>query len=132
MVQMATEAWLVGPAGTKMHITQQADGLWYNDDGTVIALQDTSASVDPVNECGVAPFNLSPDNPLTKDCSVHDYMYSSPAYQRFNTEQEANEYLETLIENDKDAGLWRLCAKPFYWITQLLGGFFWENDATRN
>lgn len=106
------------------------DGLWRSEDGAVWALADYSASVDPVDRCGVGIFSLSSDNPLTGECRYHDYAYSSAAYQAFHTRSQADEYLESLIKQEPTA--WSILAKPFYWLSRVFGAALWENQTTRD
>lgn len=105
------------------------DNLWRAPDGTVMALRDTSASVDNVDTCGVGPLSLPDTHPLSALCGRHDYMYESPAFQLFHTREEADTYLEYLIHNYGKR--WSWVSKPFYWLCRLFGGDFWENPKTR-
>lgn len=117
---------------TKLYLGE--DGLWRNDGGTVFALRSKGDSVDPVNQCGVYPFvipqNMAPKE-LNAACTVHDYMYESPAYQLFHTRKEADKELARLIGLPA-TGFWGVLAVPFWALSRLFGGRFWENKKTDN
>lgn len=113
--------------GRVITLTQLEDGLWVDPQGTVWAYQESTASVDDVDRCGIGIFSFDHSNPLNIYCKIHDYAYSSPAYQAFHTRKEADKQLENMV---RSAG-YPITSKIFYWITRLLGGFFWERDETR-
>lgn len=105
------------------------DGLFRDKHSTVYALRDTT-TVDAVERCGIGGVSLDPDHPLTSACKPHDFMYSSKAYQLFNTRESADRELERLISL-VDQGKYSIWAKPFKWISRIFGGMFWENKNTR-
>lgn len=119
-------------AGRRIYrLTLDANGLWRDRYGVVWAIESTHASVDANQGCGVSPFVL-PDwhifRQLNDICSAHDYMYSAPAFQYFNTRKDADEYLEMLIGQDQYFG-W--IGKPFKWLCRVFGGRYWDNKKTR-
>lgn len=119
-------------AGRKVYrLSRDERGLWKDKYGVIWALHDTHASIDDFSGCGVSPFAL-PNwhifKHLNEICAAHDYMYSSPAYQYFNTRKDADEYLEMLANQDEYFG-W--LGKPFKYLSRIFGGKFWENDKTR-
>ena len=113
-------------------IIQGEDGLWRDADGTIYALEDDRASVDPRNVCGVGPVSLPEDSPLNEACRPHDYEYSSPAYQAFHTREEADEDLRKNLELLSQGHWYHFVAYPFYWLARTFGGTFWENNMTNN
>ena len=104
------------------------DGLYRDDSGTVWAIADYD-SVDKVNRCGVGILSLPTTNPLTPACKVHDYMYSSKAYQVFHTRREADRYLEMLVRQEKS--LWRKAAGLMRRLAGWFGEALWENERTK-
>ncbi len=106
------------------------DGLYADSSGTIWALSESKTSADVIDRCGVGDLSLSPNHPLTAARKVHDFMYSSPAYQVFHTRKEADEELERLA-NLVDFGRYSFWAKPLKWLSRLFGGKFWENNKTR-
>lgn len=119
-------------AGRQIYIlTLDPNGLWRDAYGVVWALESTHASLDLNQVCGVFPFSLPKWHifrQLNESCARHDYMYSAPAYQYFNTREDADDYLEMLLGQDQYMS-W--LAKPFGWLSRLFGGRFWENKKTR-
>lgn len=103
--------------------------LWVDKFGTVYGIR-ADESLDSIDRCGVYPFSIS-NTPLDAGCKVHDYMYSSPAWQYFNTRSESDAYLKRLHEDATKRSGWRLLVQPFYYLARLLGGFAWENEDTR-
>lgn len=119
-------------AGKRIYrLSRDSNGLWRDHHGVIWALQDTHASVDENQGCGVSPFVL-PDwhifKTLNDACSRHDYMYSSPAFQYFHTRKDADEYLEMLLEQDKYLA-W--LGRPFKWVCRIFGGRFWDRKESR-
>jgi len=112
-------------------ITLSDDMLWRSEDGTIWALADDTASVDSTVRCGVGLLSLPEDSPLTPGCKVHDYLYSSPAYQLFHTRAEADRYLRRQIKLISGNRWYRVFAEPFKWLSEKFGGRYWENDKTR-
>lgn len=108
------------------------DGFWTSADGTIWAFSDYDNSVDRVDRCGVGFFSLPTTSPLTKNCKPHDYVYTSEVYQAFHTRSEADRYLSDLIENDRSVGRLRWLAKPFWFLSRLFGGRYWENNDTQD
>lgn len=96
------------------------------------ALRDPRDSSDPVDRCGVYPLalpvSLTPDELLIA-CKTHDFMYSSPAYQLFNSREESDSHLTQLGEQGNIFS--KLLSVPFYFIARALGRAFWENKKTR-
>lgn len=110
--------------GKVVQLSLGDDGLYRDDGGTVFALRDDSTA-DPVDRCGVYPAVLPFKIPIDKDCAVHDFMYSSKAYQLFHTREEADAELRDLIASDPS--LWRFVAWPFWFLARVFGGKYWEN-----
>lgn len=116
--------------GESIRLIKGPDGLWRSDDGTVWAFAE-GGQADTSENCGVGFFSLPDENPLNPICRYHDFQYASPGYQAFNTRAESDEYLRRSIANSKQANGWRLLARPFYWLTRVFGGLYWENPKTR-
>jgi hypothetical protein len=121
--------WIATNKFGSIKIQRGADGLWRSLDGTVWAFADTPVA-DSVDRCGVGIASLPSSSSLTESCKVHDFMYSSRAWQVFNTRRESDEYLATLISSTP--GVASLLAKPFYFLTRVFGRLFWENKKTNN
>lgn len=115
--------------GEAVKISMHPDGCWKDRWGTVYALRDGGAFVDPDPRCGIGIFSLPEGHPLNDVCRVHDYQFSSPYYQLFHTESEAN---KELYRNLKKAGASSFIAKLFYGLVDQLGGWWWENKQTKN
>lgn len=130
------------PVGTKRYVpipkfgvyelTYNEKGLWVSSDGTIWALRRDSGSKDDVDRCGIEPFALPLDSPLTPLCRVHDYMYESPAYQMFHTRKQADKELMRLIGASDVGSFWKLFKRPFYWLSRQFGRNAWENESTNN
>jgi len=106
------------------------DGFYRDAWGCIWALEDDKASVDPLDRCGVGLMSLPVDHPLNTACKIHDYQFSCPVYQAFYTRAAADKQLLNnlkLIAKDK---WYSVMAKPFYWISRLLGSSYWENERT--
>jgi len=117
--------------GENITITKGKDGLWRDSTGCVYALVDDAASTDSKVRAGVGIFSMPEGSPINSDpaVAVHDYKYSSPAYQTFNTRKEAD---DALYEGIKKMKTWhRHLALPFWALSRIFGGLFWENDETR-
>lgn len=130
---------MLKPEGWQADWTLGADGLWRDGYGTIMAVQD-AVSADPIAECGVAPFNLPPDNILTPACVLHDYKSNSRAFQADHDRDEGDRDLRRDVRHiDKfyDRPLtirervWKALAWPVYWTVRVFGGKFWEDDKTR-
>lgn len=105
------------------------DNLWRSEDGTVFGLTYDGAFTVPDPACGAGIFELSTKHKLTKYCKVHDYMYSTPAYQAYNEREKADAALAKLVATDKR---WGWIAPLFYVLTRVFGGSLWENKRTRD
>jgi len=117
-----------------IQLTKNMDGFWQDSRGVIYAYYETVNSADPVDRCGVAPMAL-PTWPIfveiNKACSHHDFLYQSQVYQAFNFRHDADDYLQSLIEqSDKGALAW-MTARLFRWISRRFGSRFWENPDTR-
>lgn len=110
-----------------IEIHKGQDGLWYDKEGTLHALQEDVNSTDPIVRCGVGALSLSKDSKYTAGCAPHDFAYTSKAYQLFHTREEADDYLRRNTTLLGSAFLGRL----FRLISNLWGGRFWENKKTR-
>jgi hypothetical protein len=128
---MAPSDRFVYARGNRYDLTQGADGLWRDQHGVIWALRDNIATVDKSDNCGVLLFSL-PDwhifVDLNRACGPHDYMYSSPAFQVYNTRATADRMLESHI---RQSGFFGFLAKPFRILSNVFGGRYWENDSTR-
>lgn len=114
--------------GEVVTLVRGEDDLWRDSLGTVFALRDDTGTADIVTRCGVGLFSLSPKHPLTAACQPHDYMYSSPAFQKFHSRWEADKYLAFLV---RQVPWWRWLAQPFFDLAHLFGGRYWENRDTK-
>lgn len=112
--------------GEVVELSQGIDGLFRSKEGTIFALREAGASVDEVDRCGIGLLSLPADSILTDACRAHDYMYSSTAYQAFHTREEADNELARLAHL-----LGSHTGPVLKLISRILGGWFWENDATR-
>jgi len=115
--------------GEVITLTLGADKQYRDEDNTIWALRDDNTA-DPVDRCGVGLASLSPDNPLTPFCTIHDYEYSSGTWQIYHTRQEADQQLRDNIANSPT--LWSFMARPFYYLSRAFGGKFWEVKKTNN
>lgn len=117
--------------GQEIKITRGEDGLYRDPNGDVLAFEDPASMTDPISECGVAPFNLSPDSPLTPACAAHDIKYNTPVYQENHSRKEADKKLEQDLDT-LSKGRWyhKIVPGLFYGIVRIFGGKFWENDKT--
>lgn len=112
--------------GETVELSQGVDGLFRCSAGTVWALRDEGASLDEIDRCGIGILSLPADHILTRACRPHDYMYSSTAYQVYHYRHEADDEvarLAHLVGSHSGPAL--------KYISKILGGWFWENDATR-
>lgn len=112
--------------GEVIELSQGVDGLLRSKEGTVFAFREESKSVDEIDRCGIGILSLPADHILTDACRPHDYMYSSPAYQTFHTRAEADAELERLAHLIGSSS-----GPALKYISKTVGGYFWENDATR-
>lgn len=103
-----------------VRIEKFMDGLWRDCSGTIWALADDTASVDPRTRCGIGVFSL-PEG--VGECRGHDFAFSSPYYQLAHTRLEADQMLRRMNPG--------LLGKIFYRLSRLFGGKFWENKETR-
>lgn len=117
--------------GEEVCITRCEDGMWRDSEGTIYGFPDDSSSYDKVIRCGVWPFALPADDPMSIPAAPHDAKYANPTYQKFHTRSEADADLERDIANTQ-TGWRRHLAKPFYRIVRIFGGLFWDNEETRN
>lgn len=119
--------------GEKIRLTKGTDGLWRSGRGTIFAYADDSHSFDLETRCGLGIFSLPADHPLTAACKAHDFATSSPAFQAFNSEADANYILEKLIRQVDD-GRYKLLSKPMRIVAAVVGSILgvWENKKTRS
>jgi hypothetical protein len=109
-------------------LTQRPDGLWADAQGTIYALPE-DGQVDNVVRCGVGDnLSLDPSHPFTPACAAHDYKYSSPAYQKFNSRAKADEDLEKDL---KKLGASGFTARLFKKLSSWFGKKYWENADTK-
>lgn len=114
------------------NLVRGEDGLWRDEEGTIIALPEKTSSVDDKVRCGVGVASLPEDHWATDACRPHDYKTSSPAYQAFHNRSEAED------DFDRDLGIlaersWgrRIVAVALSTISRLSSWDFWENKKTR-
>lgn len=117
--------------GRTIQLTKNLDGFWADSEGTLYAYYETANTRDPVNRCGVAPLAL-PTWPIfvkmNDGCAPHDFAYSSPVYQAYHDRADADEYLESLLDQSGHP-IFGWFAKV---ISRIFGGRFWENERTNN
>lgn len=127
--------YIVTKAFGVIELHRSPDGLWRDPNGTIFALRREGAGLDPVDQCGIAPFALpasaTPEYILAA-CRIHDYMYESDVYQLYHTRAEADERLRRLMLAGAGRSLWRLAAAPFKWLARAFGFGAWENKDTDN
>lgn len=115
--------------GKKIRQVKGSDDIWRDDEGTEYGYTDPKYYTDDKTRAGVGVLSLPEDDPLSKSAAQHDYAYSSPVYQKYHDRKEADKALEERIE---DLPGWRrFMSKPFYAITRIFGGLFWENKDTK-
>lgn len=103
------------------------DGLWKDIDGTIWGFTEES-EVDPIDRCGIGIFSLPSDSPLTGACKVHDNQYSNRTFQYFHTRAEAD--LQLAENLSRAPTILRLLSTPFYYLSRIFGGRYWENNKT--
>lgn len=111
-------------------LTLGDDGLWRDDQGTIRAIADKGySSPDADNRAGYGIFSMPASHPCNGPAKIHDFEYSSPAYQKFHTRREAD---EELFQRLKQLPTERRSLLPyiFYGIVRLFGGRFWDNKKT--
>jgi hypothetical protein len=114
-----------------IEVTRATNDRFYDKDGCEYAFAEDANMVDKISRIGVWPFVFPQGTVLDAPAKVHDFMYSCPSYQAYHTREEADAYLR---ENELKAteGSWlRIFVQPFYWITRVLGGRYWENKETK-
>lgn len=111
-----------------IELTFGEDGLWRSSDGVIIAYPYEPYDKNDV-KAGIGFISMPHDDPITCLIAAHDYMYECPAYQMFHTRAEADADLK---EKLKYAQGWRKILRyPFYIVSRIFGGFWWENNKTR-
>lgn len=116
----------------ELRYTDQFEGVWQDINGTIFALSEKEAQLDPIDRCGVGWLSFPTDSPLTPGCSPHDFKYSSKVYQLFHDRSEADLDLARDIAA-AGKGTWRAkMANPFYYLTRIFGARLWENLKTRH
>jgi len=118
--------------GETIQLNLTEKGLWVDKEGTVYAFADLSTALDMDDGCGIKPFKFPKGTPLDAGCKVHDYLYSSPAYQFFHTRKEADEYLRFLHKQATKGSIFRIFVEPFYRLSRWFGSGAWENKKTDN
>lgn len=114
-------------------ITLRRDAQNFYEDmyGTIWALYDPQNTTDPISRCGVAPFAL-PTWPvfvkMNEGCGPHDFAYSSDVYQAFHDRSTADDYLQSLEQQEG----YPIFGLLFKIIARELGGSFWENKETND
>jgi hypothetical protein len=114
-------------AGNRViELCKDKDGLWRSPSGTVFALAENYTPSEA--QCGAGIFTLPKDSKYTPFCGVHDFMYSSPAYQAFHTRSEADEALRIMLSEARHTFIGRV----FKFLSRIFGEDLWENKTTRN
>lgn len=118
--------------GEAIVIHRHADGLWRDSNDCIYAFpDDASQSWDTVVRCGVWPFVLPADDPLTECCAKHDAQYSNQAWQISHNRSEADaELRDSILKTQK--GWRRYMAYPFYGLVRIFGGLFWSVKETED
>ena len=118
--------------GRSIPITKDDDGLWRDPQGTIFAFGEASASSDSVVRCGVGPiFSLSPNYWMTPACAVHDYAYTSIAWQTFHSREQTDALLEKL--GDEIPGhVASITPEVFEMLARIFGSSFWDVNQTNN
>lgn len=110
---------------------EREDGLWEDAKGTIYALTDPKLSVDTNNQAGVGIFVLPKGHFLSQAAPMHDYMFSSPAFQRYHSLAEANLWFlrnAAILGNGKrGARLWLGVAR---FALGRFSRYFWDNPDT--
>jgi len=117
--------------GETLSVVRLENGLWCDADGGVWAFADSRVGDDSELRCGIGFLSLSQGSPLTRACAIHDYQYSSPAYQLFYTREEADRDLRRNIRQVSKGKWYRIFAQPFKSIVDVVGSLWWENKNTR-
>ena len=128
--KVKSETQVIEFHGEKITLTKDADGIWRDSTWCAYALVDEDATLDKKTRAGVGIFSMPEGSPINDDPAIaaHDYKYSSPAFQAFNTRKEADDALYQGISQMKT---WhRHLALPFWAICRVFGGLFWENKKT--
>lgn len=105
-------------------------GLWVDALGTIWAVREGNQA-DNVDRCGVWPLVMPIETPLEEGCKVHDYFYSSPAYQKFHSRAYADSYMKMLNDLATKDSFWGILSAPFYHLARTFGDRGWENKETR-
>ena len=124
------KTWTIQFKGERIELTRGYDNLWRDPEGCVYAFAELSEDDDPVDRCGVGVLSLSPKAPITYACKIHDYQYSSPAYQAFYSRGEADRQLRRNIKILGKGTMWGLLAQPFKTIVDIVGSRYWDNKKT--
>lgn len=111
---------------TVFKIKYNPDNTWTDQFGTYYGFRDDGTLFDPDPRCGVGIFSLPKDDPRNADCKVHDMQFCTPVYKMFNSEEDANDYLECLMEPQYPASAW-----VFRQLTGLFGRFFWKHPEPK-
>ena len=126
---MPTDKKFIVFRGETIELTENPDGFYHDDKGTIYSFTSADSSVDDSNHCGVGFFSLPDGHPLNAGCGSHDYAYSSPVYQAFHTRKEADKMLQSLLHQIPGYSH-SITPDIFYMLSRVFGGFFWENDKT--
>lgn len=110
--------------------TKNEHGELVDVNGTIFGVCALRPADDPIIRLGIGNiFSFPVDHPLTRAAIGHDNKYCNPTYQRFHTRSEADlDFYRDL----KILGADEITAQALYMTVRLAGGFFWENDNTRN
>lgn len=106
--------------GEVILLQQKQDGFFYDDYGTIWASETEAESLDDEVRAGIGIFSI---DGYDRQVRGHDFCYSNGVYQAFNTRAEADELLKQHMQGSS----WKW---PFYILSRLLGGLFWENKKT--
>jgi len=112
--------------GETITLTKHEDGLWRSDFGTIYAFREETSGLNRKDLCGVFPFVIPIENPMSDGCRVHDGLYSNPAYQAFHTRKEADEHMLRMHKLSTKGSVWGFLSKPFYYLVRVFGGLVWK------
>lgn len=124
--RMSAEVRLIPFRGGFIKTERDPTGLFRDSFGTVFAFSSAAGSVNADdNRCGVGIFSLPKSSIYNEACRSHDFMYSCPAYQRFNSRAESDLYLKKQLQHYGAV----IIDDVFYGLARAFGGQFWEEGG---
>lgn len=116
--------------GKVIKLIKDGKGIFRDEKGTRWGYTDSTWSVDSDTRLGVGPLSFPLNDPANIAARFHDAAYSDPAYEESNNRSTAD---EMLFKQLKQLPGWRsFLAYPFWAISRLAGGIFWEVKQTRD